>query len=159
MAKYHPIVNKVQAKFIFQKGLAKVEYPLPKQYPPNPRNGWNKTFYPYYCNSRKDAPKQGILLHIIFEFYFTPYFYQKISFPILSVPSSLVRLRRIFLSQAQGIEQRNQWWTMVVRSRMDFGVFLLAMVCCSNSKTFPAQLSPSHALSRRYTAAKHCAHS
>lgn len=33
--------------------------------------------------TKKDAPKQGILSHIIYEFYFTPHFHQNTSFSIL----------------------------------------------------------------------------
>ena len=49
---------------------------------------------PHYCD-KKDAPEQGILSHIIFEFYFTPHFYQNTSFPMLPVPSAILRWRII----------------------------------------------------------------
>ena len=79
-------------------------------------------------------------MHIIFELYFTPHFYQNI-FSMLPVPSALRRWRIISGFQVRGIGQRNQCWTAAVRSRMDFDVFLgRPWVSCPNSKTLLAQL-------------------
>ena len=53
-----------------------------------------KTFSPRTA-IKKDAPNQGILLHIIFEFYLTPCFYQNISFPMPQALFAPVCWRRI----------------------------------------------------------------
>ncbi len=101
----------------FRKGF-------PKWNPLCPRNGWNKTFHPCYCN-RGRLPCFGAALFLSsINFQLTPYCYRKSTCPIQPVPSVPVRLRRIFVSQGQGIGQRNQRWTAAARFRMDFGVFL-----------------------------------
>ena len=63
---------------------------------------------PHYCTKQRDAPKQGIPLHIIFEVHFTPHFYQNTSFSMRPIPSDLLRWRIIFGFQVRGIGQRNQ---------------------------------------------------
>lgn len=61
---------------------------------------------PHYYD-KKDALKQGIPLHIIFELYFTPHFYQNTSFSMLPALSALLRWRIICGFQVRGIGRRN----------------------------------------------------
>ena len=83
---------------------------------------WNKMFL-LHTAAKRDAPKQGIPLHIIFELCFTPDFYQNTSFSMFPIPFALLRWRIISGFRVRGIGRRNQWWTVAVRSRMDFDVF------------------------------------
>lgn len=68
---------------------------------------WNKMFLPHTA-AKRDAPKQGIPLHIIFELYFTPHFYQNTSFPMPQALFAPGHWHRISEFQAQGIGRRNQ---------------------------------------------------
>ena len=63
---------------------------------------------PPYCDKHKGMPQnRASPLHVIFEFYFTPHFCHKISFPTLPVLSAPAHSHRISGFQAQGIGRRN----------------------------------------------------
>lgn len=65
-----------------------------------------QNIHPHYYN-KKDAPKQGILSHITFEFYFIPHSCQNTSFSMLPALSALLRWRIISGFQVRGIGRRN----------------------------------------------------
>ena len=105
-------------------------------YPP-----WSKPFLPHYCTKQRDALKRGIPLRIIFEFDFTPHFYQNTSSNSFC-PSSLAYSFRI-----SGTRNRAKESTMDCGSSMSYCPWCfswLAMVNYSRGKTFLAQLSSVH---------------
>ena len=69
---------------------------------------WSKPFLPHYCTKQRDAPKQGIPLHIIFEVHFTPRFYPDTSFSIPPTPFVPLHSYIAFGSRVRGIGQKNQ---------------------------------------------------
>ena len=87
-------------------------------YPP-----WSKPFLPYYCTKQRDALKQGIPLRIIFEFDFTPHFYQNTSFSIPPTPFAPLHWHIAFGSRVRGIGRRNQRWTVAARCHTAPGAF------------------------------------
>lgn len=117
-----------------------------------------QTVPPHYCDKtgrpdigRPFAYYLGILLHssLLSEYFF---FHASNSFR----PSSLA-----YNFWISGARNRAKESMMACGSSISYGFWRfswMAIVYCPNSKTFPAQLSPSHTPSRRYAVARDCSH-
>lgn len=112
-----PLLGTIAMVYYSSKGVLEVRTPLlRKNAASSILTGMSRNAtYPYRTKrsspitaTKRDAPKQGIPLHIISELYFTPHFYQNTSFSMFPIPSALLRWRIICGFQVRGIGRRNQ---------------------------------------------------